>query len=326
MKTVVTGATGHIGANLISALLQRGGQVGAVIHRNKPVLDDPNLELVVGDIGNVDSLCRAFDGADVVYHLAAAISLSKKNWSLVEQANVMGTRNVVEACLRCGVRRLVAFSSIHAVSDEAAVENIDESCILNDSSCPHEYDRSKANAEREVIKGFERGLDTVIISPTGVVGPYDYVPSFMGQALMMMASNKLPALVTGGFNWVDVRDVVAGAIAAEEKAVCGQKYLLSGHWASIAGIALVVSQVMGSKVPSLIVPAKFVSWIAPLVEVYYRLRKQRLLFTSMSMDTIGGYHNISHDKATCELEYKPRPFHQTIADTLAWFEQNWYIS
>jgi dihydroflavonol-4-reductase len=325
MKTVVTGATGHIGANLISALLQRGGQVGAVIHRNKPVLDDPNLELVAGDIGNVDSLCRAFDGADVVYHLAAAISLSKKNWSLVEQVNVMGTRNVVEACLRCGVRRLVAFSSIHAVSDEAAVENIDESCILNDSSCPHEYDRSKANAEREVIKGFERGLDTVIISPTGVIGPYDYTPSFMGQALIMMARSKLPALLTGGFNWVDVRDVTQGAIAAAQKADGGQKYILSGQWVSIAGIALAVRESTGSKVPSLIVPAKFVSWIAPIIEIYYRLTKQRLLFTSMSMDTIGGYRNISHDKATHDLGYKPRPFRRTIVDTLAWFKQNGYI-
>ncbi len=312
--------------NLIPVLLERGRQVRAVIHRARPAFDDSNLEVVRGDISDVDSLCRAFDGADVVYHLAAAISLSKKDWPLVEKTNVIGTRNVVEACLRCGVRRLVAFSSIHAISDEAAVEHIDESCVLNDSSCPHAYDRSKAIAEREVIKGFERGLDTVIISPTGVVGPYDYVPSFMGQALIMMASNKLPALVTGGFNWVDVRDVVVGAIAAEEKAVCGQKYLLSGHWVSIAGIALAVRQVMGSKVPSLIFPAKFVSWVAPLVEVYYRLRKQRLLFTSMSMDTVGGYHNISHDKATRELEYKPRPFHRTIADTLAWFKQNGYIS
>jgi len=264
MKTVVTGATGHIGANLIPALLERGRQVRAVIHRTKPAFDDPNLEVVTGDIGDVDSLCRAFDGADVVYHLAAAISLSKKDWPLVEKVNVAGTRNVVEACLRSGVRRLVAFSSIHAISDEAEVEQINESCVLNDSGCPHAYDRSKASAEREMLRGRERGLDTIIISPTGVIGPYDYAPSFMGQALIMMAESRLPALVTGGFNWVDVRDVVAGAIAAEEKSISGQKYLLSGHWVSMAAIALSVSKIAGSKVPSFIIPAKFVSAIAPV--------------------------------------------------------------
>ncbi|MFC1998311.1 NAD-dependent epimerase/dehydratase family protein [Chloroflexota bacterium] len=323
MKTVVTGATGHIGANLIPALLERGRQVRAVIHRTKPAFDDPNLELVRGDIGDVDSLCHAFDGADVVYHLAAAISLSKKDWPLVEKVNVAGTRNVVEACLRSGVQRLAAFSSIHAISDEA--EQIDEECVLNDTSCPHAYDRSKASAEREVLKGFEIGLDTVIISPTGVIGPYDYAPSFMGQALIMMAGNKLPALVTGGFNWVDVRDVVAGAIAAEEKSISGQKYLLSGHWVSMGSIAMSVRQVVGSKIPSFVIPAKFVSAIAPLVGIYYRAKKQQPLFTSMSMDTIGGYHNISHDKATRDLDYRPRSFMQTITDTLAWFKQNGYI-
>jgi len=325
MKTVVTGATGHIGTNLVSALLQKGKAVRAVIHRAKLAFDDANLEVVRGDISDVDSLCCAFDGAEVVYHLAAAISLSKKDWPLVEKVNVAGTRNVVEACLRCGVKRLVAFSSIHAISDEAAVEHIDESCVLNNSSCPHAYDRSKASAEREVINGFERGLNTVIISPTGVIGPYDYAPSFLGDAIIMMADNRLPALVTGGFNWVDVRDVVNGAIAAEERSLSGQKYILSGHWVSIAGIALAVREIAGSKVPSVMVPAKLVSTIAPIIEIYYRLAKQRLLFTSMSMDTIGGYRNISHDKATHDLQYRPRPFRQTIADTLAWFKQNGYI-
>jgi dihydroflavonol-4-reductase len=217
----------------------------------------------------------------------------------------------------------VAFSSIHAISDEA--DCIDEMCALNDLSCRHAYDRSKASAEREMLKGLERGLDTVIINPTGVIGPYDYAPSFMGRALIMMAQSKLPALVTGGFNWVDVRDVVAGAIAAEQKAIGGQKYLLSGHWVSMGSIALAVQEVAGSKVPSFIIPAKFVSVIAPVIGIYYRLMNRPVLFTSMSMDTIGGYRNISCDKATRDLGYRPRPFRRTIADTLAWFKQNRYI-
>ena len=297
----------------------------AVIHRTKPMIDNPNLEIVMGDIGDINSLRSAFDGADVVYHLAAAISLSKKDWPLVERVNVVGTRNVIKACLRSGVRRMVAFSSIHAISDEETVEHIDESCVLNDLSCSHAYDRSKASAEREMIKGLELGLDTVIISPTGVIGPHDYGPSFMGQGLIMMAESSMPVLVTGGFNWVDVRDVVAGAIAAEEKAASGQKYLLSGHWVSMVGITQLVQKIAGSKVSPFIIPAKLVSAIAPFIGIYYRLMNQPVLFTGMSMDTICGYHNISHNKATRDLGYNPRPFRHTIADTLAWFKQNGYI-
>jgi dihydroflavonol-4-reductase len=176
-----------------------------------------------------------------------------------------------------------------------------------------------------MIKGLELGLDTVIISPTGVIGPHDYGPSFMGQGLIMMAESSMPVLVTGGFNWVDVRDVVAGAIAAEEKAASGQKYLLSGHWVSMVGITQLVQKIAGSKVSPFIIPAKLVSAIAPFIGIYYRLMNQPVLFTGMSMDTICGYHNISHNKATRDLGYNPRPFRHTIADTLAWFKQNGYI-
>lgn len=198
MTVVVTGAAGHIGANLVRALINQGRRTRCLVHVNSRAIDGLATEIVQGDICDLDSLCRAFQGAEVVYHLAACISLSMDDWQVLETVNINGTRNVVEACLRTGVRRLVHFSSIHALIQEPLSVPVDESrSLVEFHRCPP-YDRSKAAAEIEVRRGMEQGLDTVIIYPTAIIGPHDYQPSYFGEALLLLAQHKLPALVTGG--------------------------------------------------------------------------------------------------------------------------------
>jgi dihydroflavonol-4-reductase len=322
MTVVVTGASGHIGANLVSALTARGRPVRCLVHVNTRPLDGLDVEFFRGDIHDVDSLYEAFRGADVVYHLAATISLSMADWAAVEAVNVGGTRNVVEACLRAGVRRLVHFSSIHALVQEPLETPVDENRPLADSpKCPP-YDRSKAVAEKEIRRGIERGLDAIIINPTGVIGPYDYQPSFLGEAILSMAQNRLPAMVTGGFDWVDVRDVAAGAMRAEELAPAGAAYLLSGHWVSMCDIAAVVSEITGIKNDKFTCPLWLARLGAPVIQGVSRISGKRPLYTSVSLRALKSNRCISHDKATRELGYQPRPFRETISDTLYWFAAN----
>lgn len=322
MTVAVTGATGHIGANLVRALLARGRSVRAIIHVNRRAIDDLDVETAEGDICDPASLCRAFDGAEVVYHLAAHISLLTDNWSLLESVNVIGTRNVVEACLRCGVRRLVHFSSIHAMRQEPLDIPIDESRPLVDSqSCPP-YDRSKAAGEIEVRKGIERGLDAIIINPTAVIGPHDFQPSYFGEVLLALARHKMPALVTSGYDWVDARDVVEGAMRAEERAPTGAKYLLSGHWVSIRDLATMVAEITGVPAPRLVSPMWLARIGAPVVTAFNRLSSRRPLYTSVSIRALCGNRNISHERATNDLGYHPRPLRETLIDTLQWFEGN----
>ena len=126
------------------------------MHISCQAIDGLNVEKVQGDLCDLDSLCRAFDGVDVVYHLAASISLSMTDWSRLEEINVHGTRNVVEACRRTGVRRLVHFSSIHALVQEPLDIPVDESRPLVESKRYPPYDRSKAAAEREVQWGYRK--------------------------------------------------------------------------------------------------------------------------------------------------------------------------
>ena len=244
------------------------------------------------------------------------------SWPGLEKINVGGTRNVVEACLRAGVRRLVHFSSIHALVQEPLDTPVDESRpLVAAPGCPP-YDRSKAAAEIEIRCGIEKGLDAVIINPTGIIGPYDYQPSFLGEAILSMAQNSLPALVTGGFDWVDVRDVVAGALRAGAQAPPGSTYLLSGHWVSMCDIAAMVAEITGVKNDKFVCPLWLARLGAPVIEGVSRMSGKRPLYTGVSLRALKSNRCISHEKAARELGYQPRPFRETLEDTLRWFESN----
>jgi dihydroflavonol-4-reductase len=322
MTVAVTGATGHVGANLVRTLVAKGIPTRCLVHLNHRAIDGLDVEKVHGDLRDLDSLCRAFQGVDVVYHLAASISLSMDDWSQLEAINVNGTRNVVEACRRASVRRLIHFSSIHALTQEPLDVPVDELRPLVDSrGCPP-YDRSKAAAEREVRQGIEKGLDAIIIYPTAVFGPYDYQPSFFGEALMSIAKRKLPALVTGGFDWVDVRDVVAGALLAEAKAPPGTRYLISGHWVSMCDIAKIIKEITGVNTDKFVCPLWLAHLGAPFIMGISHFNGKRPLYTSVSLRALKSNRHISHERATRELGYQPRPFRETLADTLRWFEAN----
>ena len=142
MTVVVTGASGHLGANLVRALVAEKRPVRALVHINKQTVEGLGAEVVPANITDVDLLCHAFEGAEVVYHLAATISLLMHEWQKVEAVNVIGTRNVVDACLRCGVKRLVHFSSIHSMIQEPFDKPVNESSPLVTSQKNPPYDRS----------------------------------------------------------------------------------------------------------------------------------------------------------------------------------------
>jgi dihydroflavonol-4-reductase len=326
MTVVVTGATGHVGAALVRALVVKGQPARCLVHKNTAALDGLDVEIVRGDVCDVASLQRAFRGADMVYHLAAVISLSMKDWPVLETVNVGGTRNVIEACRRAGVRRLVHFSSIHSLVQAPFSLPVDEARPLSLArGCPP-YDRSKAAGEKEVRQAIEAGLDAVIINPSGIIGPYDFGPSHLGEALISLAQNRLPALVTGGFDWVDVRDVVAAAMRAGEQAPSGSRYLLSGHWVSMCDIARMVASITGAPEKKFTCPLWLAGLAAPLIEGISKVRGKRPLYTSFSLRALKSNRHISHEKATRELGYQPRPFRETLVDTLRWFADNGKIA
>jgi dihydroflavonol-4-reductase len=323
MTVVVTGAAGHVGNNLVRALLAQGRRVRALVHRDRRALEGlEGIEIIEGDVRDFASLRRAFDSADVVYHTAAYISLSRHDWPRLEAINVHGTRNVIDACLDQRVHRLIHFSSIHALVQEPLDVPVDESRSLVNSQHRPPYDRSKAAGEREVRRAIEEeGLDAVIIYPTGMIGPNDFCPSYFGQVLLALAQKQLPALVAGGFNWVDVRDVVAGAMEAEDHGPIGTGYLLPGHWASLRELAAMVKEITWTDPPRLVLPMWVARFGVPFCAHFTKLGGEHPLYTGVSLRALRGNRMISRELAMRDLDYHPRPLLETLVDTFRWFAE-----
>ena len=320
MKIAVTGATGHVGANLVRTLVDGGHSVRALVHAgNKRGLDGVGCEFVDGSLGDRASLERAFAGCERVFHLAARISIVPGDEAAVRAVNVDGTRNVVAACENARIGRLVHFSSIHALSPEPQDAVIDETRALTSSPRMPPYDRSKADAERLVLDAVARGLDAIIVNPTAILGPHDYGPSAMGRVLLDLYHRKLPALVDGGFDWVDVRDVVAGAIAAADRAPKGARYLLSGARKTVRELAALVEQITGVRAPRLVSPMWLARVGAPFATAVARIAGKQPLYTSHSLHALRNHQLVSHEKATRELGYAPRPLVETLTAAYDWF-------
>jgi len=321
---VVTGATGHIGNVLVRELLSRGENVRTPIppYEDTKPLEGLRVEMVEGDVVNIDSLMQAFKGSDVVYHLAGVISILPGKKELLHQVNVVGTRNVAEACLKTDVRRLVYTSSIHAVREPPHGTVIDETCPYDPENVLGDYAKCKAQATLEVLKGVERGLDAVIVCPTGVIGPYDYKPSEMGQLLIDSVSKKLKAYIDGAYDFVDVRDVAIGLILACEKGHSGESYILSGEQITVRDLLLMVEEITGVKAPSFKIPVWLARTVGTLATIYYCLTRTKPLFTTYSVDVLASNSLISSEKARRELGFSPRPLREAVADAIQWFRQN----
>jgi len=327
MLVALTGASGHIGGNLTRALLEQGRPLRALVRPDEiSSIADLSVEQIVGDVLDPAALDRTFAGADVVYHLAARISVTGDEDYELYRINVEGTRQVVQACLRAGVRRLVHFSSVHAYHQEPLDQPIDETRGPSDRDGVHAYDRSKARGEAEVLAGVQRGLDAVIVNPGSVLGPHDYRPSAVGQVIINLCRRKVPALVAGGYDWVDVRDVVSGAMAAEQRGRCGEKYLLTGHYRTIREFADLVAQVSGVAAPRFVSPMWLARVGAPFATVAAKVAGKEPLFTSRSLHALRNHQHVSHAKATRDLGYQPRPLRETLSATYDWFRETGQLS
>jgi dihydroflavonol-4-reductase len=309
-----------LGANVVRALVAAGETVRAVDVRPGAALSGLDVEFVRGDVLDASTLETAFAGAEFVLHLAAKISIAGDPDGSVRRVNVDGVRHVAEAAQAAGVRRLVHCSSLHAY-DVAAIEGpVRESGPRATDSRLPAYDRSKASGEDELRRVIDRGLDAVILNPSGMFGPVDPEPSRMGRVLLAMFQGRMPITVAGAFDWVDVRDVAAALIAAADRARRGENYLVGGHRASVTELGRLAAQVTGRRPPRLVAPLAPVRLAAvAAVRVAGPRRAGRLLLTPESLHALATDPIVDCSKAIAELGYRPRPLAESVADLHASF-------
>jgi dihydroflavonol-4-reductase len=319
MKAAITGATGHVGVTLSRTLKERGHSVRALVRRSAPELVDLGIELVTAGLDDTAALTGAFRGCEVVFHAAARISISRFDEGDVQRVNVGGTRNVIAACRAARVHRLVYFSSIEAIEATPFDTPVDEDRPPVDAAFGSPYAVSKARAEREVAVANGADLETVVVNPTAIIGPFDHRPSLLGRAILAFAEGRLPFLIDGGFDWVDVRDVAEGALAAAERGAPGRRYVLGGRWASMTELARIVCREADVPAPHLVCPYALARAWAPVSTAYCRLTGREPLFTAYTLRVLRGNRNVSHARAERDLGYAPRELEDTVRDTLSWF-------
>ncbi|TFG93146.1 MAG: NAD-dependent epimerase/dehydratase family protein [Candidatus Atribacteria bacterium] len=324
---VITGATGHLGNVLVRKLVSMNKKVRAVVLPGEDVasLEGLEVEKVEGDVRLPDSLRKAFEGADIVYHCAGIISILPGQQKQLYQVNVLGTRNVVNLCLELKIKRLVYTSSIHALSEPAPGIVFDESREFNPENVLGEYSKSKTLGTLEVLGGIEKGLDAVILCPSGIIGPYDYRVSEMGKLIVDFAKGKVKASVSGAYDFVDVRDVAEGLILAYEKGKKGEYYILSGQQISVGQLLEFLGEINGIKAPWLKIPKQVARAAGFFNALYCNLMKLKPLFTPFSIDVLASNSLVSCQKARDELGYSPRSIYESIKDAVRWFKQEGII-
>ncbi len=315
---VVTGAAGYVGVNLIGVLRSRGWRVRTYDLEPLVGIDTSGLEHTMGDVRDRDRLAGAFDGADVVFHLAARITLASVDpaaWDV----NVVGPAAAAATALDAGVPRFVHCSSVHAYDLSRAHPRLNEHSPRSVAPERPVYDRSKAAGEAEVRKVVEAGLDATIVNPTGIIGPIDLGPSRANLVIDSAARGRLPVVVRGGFDWVDVRDVALALVAAADSGRTGENYLLPGHQATAMHLGRLAAALNGHLGPVAALPAHLAKWLAPTGERIGR-RFGSDVFTPASIGTLIEHPTVEGDKAARGLGHAPRPLEDTVRDLVRYYE------
>ena len=321
---LVTGAAGHIGNVLVRELIRKGYAVRALVLPGEDVrpLADSKPEIVEANILDYPALKAAMTGVEVVYHLASLVALVPEQFGLMQKVNIEGTANVIKACLETGVKQLIYTSSIHAYGRPDKNLVIDERLPFDTEIGGGGYDQTKAKASKLVLEAAKAGLNAVILAPTGVIGPYDFKRSEMGEMTNYWMKSTPTFSLEGAFDFVDVRDVVEAHINAMERGEAGQAYLLPGHRVSVRDYRRLIQDACSTCSKEIYVPMKLAKIFTPLAEWFYRILKTRPSFTRYAIDTLMSNSVVSGEKAVEVLGFHPRSIEETVHDSVEWWHEN----
>jgi dihydroflavonol-4-reductase len=328
MKTLVTGGTGFVGANVVRMLIQRGTEVRALVRPRSDTrnLDQLDVELVAGDLRDRGSLEAALEGCDTVYHVAAMYALWAPNPQEIYDSNVTGTVNLLEAAGRAGVEKIVYTSSVATIGLPKDGAPGTEEIPLPPEDLVSDYKRSKYLAEQEVLKYAQRGLPVVIVNPSFPVGPWDVKPTPSGQIIVNFLRGKIPAYVDTGLNVVDVEDVAIGHIMAAEKGRIGERYILGHANVTLPELFQLLAQISGMRAPRLRIPYGFAYLSACVSECVARTITHKPPFVTLAGVRLSRKRMFfDASKAVRELGLPQTPPLEALSKAVQWFRAHGYV-
>ncbi|MBN19354.1 MAG: hypothetical protein CL758_07785 [Chloroflexi bacterium] len=323
MKVAITGASGHLGNNLINYLLSKGVFVRILTHKNHLRVISDKIEIHSGDILDIKSLEDFLKGIDIVFHLASRISINGSQNGLVWDTNVLGAKNLILTSIKQKVKKFVYCGSIHAFNYNSKTIIINENTSLTTNLHRPVYDRSKSEAITLINELSDHGnnIEVVKIYPTGILGPNDYIMSRMGRILLNVFNCNQKFIIDGGFNWVDVRDVSWALFEASKIDSPNEDYIIGGHWLTLKELFNIALNINKDNYKIYSLPFKLVQISAFLKDILKIFTNNNSLFTLESVNAFKFPKNISYIKAKKELKYIPRKIEDTLEDTYNWFKE-----
>lgn len=326
VKALVTGATGFVGSHVARRLLAEGFQVRIMRRPSSSLklLEDMTVEHAIGDVTDRDSVFAAVKGCDAVFHAAGLVSFWNGNNAIQKKVNVDGTRNIVEACLKHKIKRLIYTSSIVTIGFSPEGKLSDEETEYNWRPTRIHYSDTKHMAEEEIQRGVNRGLDAVCVNPGIVLGPGD-INMNLGAVVVQMALGKVWYYTDGGGCVCDVEDVADGHILAYRKGKTGNRYILGGHNYTWKKIVSLMAEVLNVRPPSRRLPTWLFSLIGYGGAILSHLTKKEPLITPelVRFALLPLYY--SSDKAIRDLGYKISPFQETVRRAYDWYKDNGFL-
>ena len=328
MKVLVLGATGQLGSNLVRALLEKGDEVRAFIRPTSKAraLEGLSLERVQGDLNHPESLARACDGVQVVYHAAGYYPLQTIPASSATSQALNETKHVLDAIGRASVDRLIFVSTLTTIGFPQGPNRLaDEACPFTTPYTNNPYLMAKAAMEDAVLEAAKEGLPAVVVNPTVCFGPYDSKPT-SGTQILMIARRLMPGYVQGPVNVIDVRDVAAGTIRAAERGRVGERYIL-GNWNTTQKeLNELIARLAGVMAPLLPAPFVLARYGSKLGDwAFQTIFRRPAPVPGFFVEMLRHMQQYDCSKAIRELDYPRRSVEQAIRDALAWFRQNGYL-
>jgi nucleoside-diphosphate-sugar epimerase len=319
---LVTGAGGHLGANLVRRLVADGQEVRAVLHtaRDETSIAGLPVESFTGDLRDRNFTALAVVGCRQIYHCAAKVSTTYRDKGAIFGANVIATKILLRAALEAKVEKVVVTGSFSATGARQDAGSTEED-PFNPLETHLPYGFTKAAVEHECLKAFANGLPVVIAVSTAILGPYDFKPSRMGQVLIRFSKGRIFAYVPGGFPFVAARDIVQGHILAMQKGRPGQKYIFETSFMTFDEIMRIFSKVTGRRPPPLRISPKLMSIAATAagsVLPYLRPDAEQLL-TPAAIRILAMNRRADITKAKEELGFQPTSVETAIYDAYEWF-------
>src|ERR1700731_5102056 len=259
MLAFITGATGFLGSHVARVLAEQGADLRLLVRptSNLKNLEGLEAETATGDLRDAGSLERAMSGCDTVFHVAADYRLWVRDPAEMYRCNVEGTRAILEAARKNGVRRVVYTSSVATVGFTGNGHPADEDSPVSLADMTGHYKRSKFMSEQIALEAGRRGMDVVVVNPTTPVGEQDVKPTPTGRIVVDFLKRKFPAYVETGLNLVDVRECALGHVAALEKGKPGERYILGGENLTLKQILDKLGEISGLPSPNIKLPYVF---------------------------------------------------------------------